>query len=631
MFILKEFVKGILLRGVTDDVDNDLFLEGALFHNSIDKKLKTFIDSSIREIITSSQSQTLTNKTIDYNLNTILNLPGGGGGGGGANTGLDNLTATSVNRDLVSAATITSGTNLNYWTIGTRNNSSLGTIIATGAILAGNTGNTGGFQAFSGQNFGTGNTGDINLYSGYTFTDGITGNVNIFSGQNRGSALPPVLGPSGGVNIYSGKSKEGTSGLLFINTGPIDNVIQGYDNQTNVSATGAIQINSGRIRNTVSPSRTGELYLATGTSDTLAGSGQAALKSGDVVTGSTQGSSGPVYINSGQVAASSSGNSGDINIATGSVFGAGFRGNINIQGKEIYIYDTVNNQPRIIANQYGVDTRNSLKVRPETPYSATQNFMMADMQSEQYPNLWIGVNNPANAYAACGQFHILDASGGGMSFTGSRVKATIDGTYTAGEVYLETMSLDVGSSTAANLQVNSGNLFVKSGPAWIKGTGTSANSGNVTINTGAAAGTGISGNIYLTTGSAGSFVNRGSLYIDAKNIYADGGNSVIPTTLNGIVPAGISDIDLLARTGTVFHVPLTSSTSITFSNGIPGKRFTVVANNTTGGALSITFPASVRQKAGMMVTTVNANRANIYEFVNSSNQFYLISCITDIV
>jgi hypothetical protein len=66
------FIKGIELRGETSDPSDNV--EGSVFHNSSSNRLKAYIQASIREIVTNDQSQTLTNKTIDADNNTISNI-----------------------------------------------------------------------------------------------------------------------------------------------------------------------------------------------------------------------------------------------------------------------------------------------------------------------------------------------------------------------------------------------------------------------------------------------------------------------------------------------------------------------------------------------------------------------------
>ncbi|NJO65762.1 MAG: hypothetical protein HC836_49130 [Richelia sp. RM2_1_2] len=70
--IFKRFVKGLAIKGETSDPSDNI--EGSFFHNSTSNRLKTYIESAIREIVTNSQSQTLTNKTIDADLNTLSNI-----------------------------------------------------------------------------------------------------------------------------------------------------------------------------------------------------------------------------------------------------------------------------------------------------------------------------------------------------------------------------------------------------------------------------------------------------------------------------------------------------------------------------------------------------------------------------
>ena len=84
--ILKRFTKGIVLRGETSD--NAENVEGSLFQNSSDLRLKTYIEGAVRQVVTNSQSQVLTNKTIVVASNTITTAASG------------NLTATELNTAL---------------------------------------------------------------------------------------------------------------------------------------------------------------------------------------------------------------------------------------------------------------------------------------------------------------------------------------------------------------------------------------------------------------------------------------------------------------------------------------------------------------------------------------------------
>ena len=70
--IMKKITKGIVLNGESSDLTDNL--EGSLFHNSSTARIKSYIQGAVREILTNSQSQVLTNKTIDADNNNISNL-----------------------------------------------------------------------------------------------------------------------------------------------------------------------------------------------------------------------------------------------------------------------------------------------------------------------------------------------------------------------------------------------------------------------------------------------------------------------------------------------------------------------------------------------------------------------------
>jgi hypothetical protein len=70
--VFKRFVKGLLLKGESSDPSDNL--EGSIWQNSASNRLKSYIQGAVREVVTNSQSQSLTNKTIDADSNTLSNI-----------------------------------------------------------------------------------------------------------------------------------------------------------------------------------------------------------------------------------------------------------------------------------------------------------------------------------------------------------------------------------------------------------------------------------------------------------------------------------------------------------------------------------------------------------------------------
>lgn len=87
----KAFQKGVRLKGTTDAAT----LEGEIRNDSAAQKAKIYIEGSEKEIVTDSQTQTLSNKTVDADNNSISNLE------------VDNLKVGVLNTDLSGPATDT--------------------------------------------------------------------------------------------------------------------------------------------------------------------------------------------------------------------------------------------------------------------------------------------------------------------------------------------------------------------------------------------------------------------------------------------------------------------------------------------------------------------------------------------
>ena len=80
-----KFVRGIRIKPDNLPLEN---LNGEIKVDSVDNKIKTTLGGSAREVLTDSQTQTLTNKTIDVDNNTVSNIE------------VDNLKAGVLNVDL---------------------------------------------------------------------------------------------------------------------------------------------------------------------------------------------------------------------------------------------------------------------------------------------------------------------------------------------------------------------------------------------------------------------------------------------------------------------------------------------------------------------------------------------------
>lgn len=327
----------------------------------------------------------------------------------------------------------------------------------------------------------TANSGAVQVISGVVQTSGNSGNISVASGQvvsgNSGSTIVTsgtvtTSGTTGSAVLRSGSNTgSGASGLARLRSGDSSN-----------NSSGVVEVYTGT---SAAASATGYINMFTGAK----GSGAANTGLIQLASGSTAGSgtSGGIGLYTGS---STSGNSGSIAIQTGA---AGVtRGDISISAKAIYCSATSNTNGLILDS---VGTQTFKQVLVQTPdYS---NYIHLDMNVSQYPSFWVGGTNNSTNGSNIGSFSSKGQSGGSTTFTGSRVEGTVNGSFTSGTVFVETANRSYYNDTAANLEISTGELVVRTQDAYIKGTGVNANTGNIRLTTGSAAGAGSRGSIIV--------------------------------------------------------------------------------------------------------------------------------------
>lgn len=73
----------------------------------------------------------------------------------------------------------------------------------------------------------------------------------------------------------------------------------------------------------------------------------------------------------------------------------------------------------------------------------------------------------------------------------------------------------------------------------------------------------------------------------------------------------------------VYTYSIAAGQTYTFSNVPSVKTIIVIVTNTTGGALTVNFPAGIKWPFGTVVTDIPANSANIYTFVVANSTTYV--------
>lgn len=258
-------------------------------------------------------------------------------GGSGANVTLSNLTSpTAINQDLI----FNKATPI----LQSKDQTAAATNSENLLVKSGNSddGSTGELRLGSGEvTAASGNSGEVYLESGLSSGTGSTGNVFV-----RSNAPTAAGGGSGAITVFSGNIPTGntnSSGNLDFHTGTVDTNPSGsiniYSGDGAAAGSGNISLYSGLSSS--GSGNSGGVNLYSGTINGGGQSGNVNLYSGDALDASGTSGGAGLYTGasidgaSGNLtmttgAASGAGGTGSISIATGNAAGAGNAGTISI-------------------------------------------------------------------------------------------------------------------------------------------------------------------------------------------------------------------------------------------------------------------------------------------------------------
>ena len=108
-------------------------------------------------------------------------------------------------------------------------------------------------------------------------------------------------------------------------------------------------------------------------------------------------------------------------------------------------------------------------------------------------------------------------------------------------------------------------------------------------------------------------------YVDTAVAAGGGGGSSTP------VDTAISALDVNWSSGDTFYKLISTSSTFTFSNTINGKTVSVILKNTSSSSITVTFPVGILT-TGILNTTIQASKENIYTFIKSNDKIYVNVC-----
>jgi hypothetical protein len=308
--IPNRFTKGIVLRGESSDVsDNE---EGSLFLNSSSARIKTYVEGAVREVITSSQGQYLTNKTISTAENTIQVSATG-------------VTATELDAALeeIQSNAITPDSN--------KANVNLDNIVTTSIPLGVNleslnTNHSTPFRIGT-KNQTASSSGAVDLMTGNAPSSFRSGNLNIYTGSKNSA----TSSNTGNMSISTGTASGVDRATSSVRSGVLNITTGGVSDSNSSSGSGSILLKSGLVNR--SNSNSGTVTIGTGNvSDSIGVSGKLTLETGMAFGDGSCATTGNIELRTGS---NGDQKSGDIILSPG--LAGTDEGTIYLGGKEINV------------------------------------------------------------------------------------------------------------------------------------------------------------------------------------------------------------------------------------------------------------------------------------------------------
>jgi hypothetical protein len=572
----------------------------------------------VGNIATDTNTLTLTNKTINADLNTISNIDNN------EIKALAGIDATKIadgtvtNSDyqqipsLISGVANAANRTLSNLTSSTAINEPL--FMTSSTVVPGS-------NFLATQSSTTANTVALGVFSGFVSAPGFTtGNIIVNSGDKSGGGT----GNSGDAIFRSGNifGGSGNSGLVNINTGDIFSGGTGNSSNITIKSGNTITGNSGITRlvsgQSTTGGNTGDVIVASGPA-TSGTTGNTVLSTGSTTTAQ----SGALNISTGN--SSTGGTTGNINLTTGTT--SGTRGSIFLTGNTFptanatfSLGDSNLRFERVGANQIvGSDTYNDSRIDLGGRQLFHNNVMSFDwtyriirdingvdqlrLDSLTGTNNFIGGNTfgtslqevnteTVKLYGPAGGYRSIigDTALQGVSIVNGKDVILSAGAVggTVGSIILETNP----SYSPAPINTTSGIIDLKTG----EGSGT-GQSGSINIRTGGTV-NGNSGNINLIAATPTGTGTRGSVLVQADSLIlpvASANPSITSTGAsywnNVNKEYRIYDAGIWVPVGSnaISHVNVTSNTTLSAAT-------TFVTVDATSGNITITLAAASNLK-----------------------------------